>query len=144
MSCTITAAEFKEYFDRGQFLYGDSDPYVYPEIRDKDIDQAIAEALAVFNGDLYPDEDTCKQALYYMTAHFLQKDFDAVGEGGAASFVQTSHSADGLSESFAVPEELQTGALSFYGTTYYGIKWWQLTKPYIDGAVFCVAGATTP
>ena len=144
MSCTITATEFKAYFDRGEFLYGDTVPYAYPEIRDKDIEKAIAEASAVFNCDLYPDEDTCKQALYYLTAHYLQKDFDAIDSGGQASYQQTSRSADGLSESLSIPEELLTGVLAFYGTTYYGEKWWSLTKPYIDGAVYVVAGATLP
>lgn len=144
MSVTITVEEFKTYFDRGQFEFGDSDPYEFPEIRDKDIESAIAEAEAVFNHDIYPDETNEKIALYYLTAHFVQKDLDAVGEEGAATFIKTSHSADGLSESMQIPEELQSGVLSFFGTTYYGQKWWTITKPYLDGAVYTVSGATTP
>lgn len=140
MSCTITAAEFKDYFDRGQFDYG-TDP---PAIRDKDIDSAIAEAQAVFNGDLYPDEETCKQALYYLTAHFLQKDFEAVESGGQPSFIQSSRSADGISESLSIPDWMNQGEFAFYATTYYGQKWLMLSKPYLDGAVFTVYGATLP
>jgi hypothetical protein len=144
MSCTITAAEFKAYFDRGQFQYGDSDPYIYPEVRDKDIDSAIAEAEAVFNCGLFPDESTCKQALYYLTAHFLQKDLDAVESGGQASYNQTSRSADGISESLSIPEWMNEGEFAFYATTYWGQKYLMLVKPYLDGAVFSVPGGTQP
>lgn len=144
MSCTITATEFKDYFDRGQFLYGSTVPYAYPEVRDKDIDSAIAEAQAVFNGGLFPDEATCKQALYYLTAHFLQKDLDAVESGGQSTYNQSSRSADGISESLSIPEWMNEGEFAFYATTYWGQKYLMLVKPYLDGAVFVVNGGTLP
>ena len=140
MSCTITATDFKDYFDRGQFTYGTT----LPSIRDKDIDTAIAEAVAVFNGDLYPTSDICQMALLYLTAHFLTVDTWAVESGGQASFLQSSHSADGLSESFAIPEWMQQGEFAIYAMTSYGQKWLMISKPYLDGAVFTVDGATTP
>jgi hypothetical protein len=138
MSCTISATEFKTYFDRGQFSYGAA----IPDIRDKDINSAISEALAVFNGDLYPTEDTCKQALYYLTAHFLQSDIDAADSGGQGQFLQNSRSADGISESVNIPEWILKGELAIYATTYYGLKWLLLSKPYMDGAVYSVQGGT--
>ena len=138
MAVTITATEFKTFFDRGQFAYGTT----IPAIRDKDIDQAIAEAEAVFNHDLYPTEDVETQALLYLTAHFLQLDTDAADSGGQASFVQTSRSADGISESVQVPEWMNQGEFAFYANTYYGQKFLMLSKPYIDGAVFSVPGGT--
>lgn len=138
MTCTITPAEFKVVFDRGQFNYGT----VVPQIRDKDIDSAIAEAQAVFNGGLFPDEATCKQALSYLTAHFLQKDFDAIESKGQAQFNQSSRSADGISESLSIPEWINEGEFAFYATTYYGQKYLILTKPFLDGAVFSVTGGT--
>lgn len=141
---TITATEFKAYFDRGQFLYGSADPYVYPEIRDKDIDSAIAEALAVFNTGLFPTEAAVKQALYYLTAHFLQLDSDAVASNGQSKYNQTSRSADGISESLEIPEWMKEGDFALYTTTYYGQKYLTLAKPYLDGAVFAVSGATLP
>lgn len=141
MSCTITATEFKEHFDRGQFIYGETPP---DEIRDKDIDAAIIEAEAVFNGDLYPTEDICKLALLYCTAHFLVLDSDAVDSGGQSKYNQTGRSADGVSESVSIPEWMQSGELALYTTTYYGQKWLALSKPYMDGAVYVVGGATTP
>ncbi len=144
MSCTITATEFKAYFDRDQFLYGSTAPYEYPEVRDKDIDSAIAEAQAVFNGDIYPDEATCKQALYYLTAHFVQRDLDEIDSGGQAQYQQTSRSADGISESVSIPDWVLQSELAIYATTSYGLKWLMLTKPYMDGAVFVVCGRTQP
>lgn len=140
MACTITPAEFKDYFDRGEFTYGVNPP----DIRDKDITRAIDEAEAVFNPGLFPDEDTCKQALYYLTAHFLQKDLEAVASKGQPTFNQSSRSAGGISESLEIPEWMKEGEFAFYTTTYYGQKYLILAKPYLDGAVFAVSGATLP
>lgn len=142
MACTITEAEFKIYFDRGQFEYGSAVPYAYPEIRDKDITAAIAEALAVFNPGLWPDEATCKLALSYLTAHFLQLDLDAVASEGQAKFNQSSRSADGISESISIPEWMNEETFAFFATTYYGQKYLILAKQYLDGAVFSVRGGT--
>ena len=99
MSCTITATEFKSFFDRGQWTYSAN----LPDVRDKDIDEAIAEAQAVFNEGIYPDETTCKQVLYYLTAHFLQTDLDGFESGGLTKLLQSSRSADGISESLSIP-----------------------------------------
>ncbi len=144
MSCTITSAEFKTYFDRGQFTYGSTVPYVYPEIRDTDITSAIAEALASFNPGLYPDDAKCKQALYYLTAHYLQLDLNAVESRGQSAYIQTSRSADGVSESVSIPDWMNNGEFAFFAATYYGQKYLMLSKPYLDGAVFSVSGGTHP
>lgn len=147
MSCTITAAEFKEHFDRGQFPYSED----LPDIRDKDIDNAISEALAVFNCDLYPvdpeavDPDhICKLALNYLTAHFLTSDIEGGDSGGASKYNVASHSADGISESFSIPDWMNQGEFAMFATTYYGQKYLMLSKPYLDGAVYTVGGATLP
>lgn len=147
MSCTITATNFKDQFDRGQFAFGQD----IPAIRDKDIDNAIAEASAVFNCDLYPvDPDAsdpdhvCKLALNYLTAHFLTLDTEAVDSGGQSKFNQTSRSADGISEGLSIPEWMNEGEFAIYSTTYYGQKFIMLSKPYMDGAVYTVSGATLP
>lgn len=136
----VTVASFKDYFDRGQFTYGAD----LPSIRDKDITQALAEATAVINLSLYPDDATADLALLYLTAHFLQTDTDAADSGGAANFPQTSRSADGLSESVEVPAWMKDGIFSVYASTYYGVKYSTMTYPYIGGAVFVVGGRTLP
>lgn len=138
MSCTITAAEFKAQFDRGQFTYGST----LPDVRDSDIDKAVIEASAIFNGDIYPTESICKLALSYLTAHFLTLDIGAGESGGQAVYPQTSRSVGSVSESVQIPEWVSNSYLAVYMTTYYGQKWIALTIPYMAGAVFSVPGGT--
>ena len=138
MSITITPTEFETFFDRGQFTYSDT----LPDVREKDITEAIAEAEAVFNHDLYPLETIEKKALFYLTAHYLQGDIEAADSEGLPAYVQNSRSADGISESVNIPEWMQAGEFAFYSTTFYGQKWLMLSKPYMDGAVYSVSGAT--
>lgn len=140
MACTITATEFKAFFDRGQFDYGTTPP----QVRDKDIDEAISEAECVINCNLYPDEETCKKVLYYLTAHFLTLDLANDDNGGQPTFNQTSRSADGISESVHIPDWMKEGDLSSYTVTSYGIKFLTLSKPYLDGVIFSVQGGTRP
>lgn len=140
MACTISAADFQDYFDRGQFEYGAS----LPSIRDKDITNAISEAGDVFNESIYPDEEACKRALLYLTAHFLLNDTEAADTGGGVALVQSSRSADGISEANVIPEWMTRGDFAFYATTYYGQKYLALSVPYLGGAVSSVAGATQP
>ena len=144
MSITIDATAFKAFFDRGQFLYGSTSPYAFPEVRDGDIDKAIAEAEAVFNEDLYPIESVGIQALEYLTAHFVQLDLESIESAGQTKLLQSSRSADGISESLSIPDWMNQGEFAFFATTYYGQKFLIISKPYLDGAVFSVPGATSP
>lgn len=142
---TITASDFKTQFDRGQWVYGSTPP----DVRDKDIDEAIAEAETVFNHALYPLDSSNqptieKKALLYLTAHFLQNDLDGFDSQGQTKLLQTSRSADGISESLSIPEWMNQGEFAFYANTSYGQKYLIMSKPYLDGAVFVVAGATLP
>jgi hypothetical protein len=135
--------EFKAYFDRNQFAYGDE----YPAVRDKDISAAMGEARAMFNPDLYPDQETFSLAFLYLAAHFLACDIDAAESGGlgGAGFAQTSRSADGISESIAVPDWVtQDPGLSLLIGTYFGRKYITIALRYSDGVVFVVGGATLP
>ncbi|MBD3283542.1 DUF4054 domain-containing protein [Candidatus Pacearchaeota archaeon] len=140
MSCTVTVTEFKTLFDRGQFVFGTT----VPDVRDKDIAEAISEMEAVINQDLIPDEDICKKAKLYLAAHFLVMDLDLFDNGGQGMFLQTHRSADGLSESLHIPEWMKETDFAMYTTTGYGIKFLMLTKPYLDGAVYCIEGKTQP
>jgi hypothetical protein len=137
---TITAADFKDKFDRGQWTYGDD----LPAVRDKDIDEAISEAEAVFNHDLYPTEIVEENALLYLTAHFLQNDLDMFESGGQPKYAQSSRAADGVSESLSIPDWMLQDTFAMFATTGYGQKYLLLSKPYLDGAVFVVSGATLP
>lgn len=135
----ITPTDFKAYFDRGPFVYG----VALPSVRDKDILSAIGEMEAVINIDIYPIE-IAELAQLYLTAHFLLLDLDAADSGGQAKFISGSRSADGISESSVIPDWMSQGDFAMYATTYYGQKFLALSKPYMDGAIFVVGGATMP
>ena len=83
-------------------------------------------------------------AEHYLTAHFLTTDVDAADSGGQSRLLQTSRSADGVSESVDIPDWMKQGEFAFYATTYYGQKYLILSKPYLDGAIFSVEGGTMP
>jgi len=136
----VTIASFKTQFARA-FTFGDAPP----DIMDADITNAIAEKDATFNPEIYPADkpDIGTLAEHYLTAHFLVTDVDAADSGGQPRFLQNSRSADGVSESVQIPEELK-GEFAFYCTTYYGQKWLMLTRPYLGGAVYTVRGGTNP
>lgn len=137
---TVTIASFKTQFPRN-FTFGS----VLPDVLDDDITKAIAEKDAVFNPEIYPTDhpEIGTLAEHYLTAHFLASDIDAADSGGQPRFAQSSRSADGVSESLAIPDDLK-GEFAFYCTTYYGQKWLMLTRPYLGGAVFSVEGGTQP
>ena len=137
---TLTAADFKAYFSRGQFTFGTD----LPAVRDDDISQAIAEASGVFNFGLYPNDAITIQALQYLTAHFLQGTLDSTDSQGQAEGIQSARSVQGVSESIAIPEWMLEGEFALYATTSYGRRWLAISKPYLDGAVFAVAGGTQP
>jgi hypothetical protein len=137
---TITVADFKAYFSRGQFAYGT----VLPAVLDADITKAIAEASGVFNFGLYPTDAIGIQALEYLTAHFLQGTLDATDSQGQAEGIQSARSAGGISESLAIAPWMLEGEYALYATTFYGRRWLTISKPYADGAVFAIGGATTP
>lgn len=135
---TVTIESFKTQFSRN-FTFGSA----VPDVMDDDITKAIAEKDAVFNFDLYPDS-VITLAEHYLTAHFVTTDIDAADSGGQTRLLQTSRSADGVSESLDLPEWMKAGEFAFYATTYYGQKYLILSKPYLDGMVFTVAGGTNP
>lgn len=136
----MTVADFKVYFDRGQFDFGQT----YPHVRDSDITKAIAEAEALFNMDLYPDTATQQMALGYLIAHFLASDTMAADGGGEGSFLVTSKSAGGVSVGIHIPDWMQKGDFAFFATTYYGQKYLTLSRPYLGGVVLSVPGGTNP
>jgi hypothetical protein len=137
---TVTIDSFKTQFPR--LTYGSDSS----SIMDADITNAIAEKDTVFNFSLYPTETPAIGTLaeHYLTAHFVTTDIDAAESGGQTRLLQTSRSADGVSESLDLPDWMKQGEFAFYATTYYGQKFLILSKPYLDGAVFSVEGGTMP
>jgi hypothetical protein len=142
----ITVEEFKDKFDRGDFTYGEA----LPSVRDKDIEEAIELATALINHDLYPlpstenPVDIGKKALLFLTAHELINTLEDTINQGQTRFNQSSRSVGSISESLAIPEWMNQDVFGYFTTTNYGIKFLILTKPFMDGAVYTVAGLTLP
>lgn len=143
---TITTDDFKSKFDRGDFTYGDD----LPAVRDKDIEDAIDNAMAIFNPEIYPipsDEapsDVGKKALYYLTAHELVNLLEDSNSQGQSRAIQSSRSVGGISESLQLPEWASDPLLAYFATTNYGIRYINISLPFTIGSGFIVAGATTP
>jgi hypothetical protein len=143
---TLTVEEFKTKFDRGDFTYSEN----LPDIRDKDIEDAIDNALALFNQDLYPiptDEfptDVGKKCLLFLTAHELVNLIEDTNGQGQTRFNQSSRSVGSISESLAIPEWMNADVFAYFTTTNYGIKFLMFSKPYMDGALYVVGGSTQP
>jgi len=118
---------FKDFFDGGEFSYGEQPPAV----RDKDIARAQSEALIVFNPNLFPDQTEANIAFNYLTAHFLFLNMKAaMGAGGSASFAIASRSADGMSVSYAIPQAIVNDPfLSQFATTSFGTKYAAMVLP---------------
>lgn len=133
--------EFKDHFDSGEFAYGEQPPLV----RDKDIERAQEEAKAIFAYNLFEEKESAN-AFNLLTAHFLLSNLNAIKNGGAASFVASSQSADGLSISYLIPSHIQNSpTLSQFATTSYGIRYAMLVYPRaLANARGIVSGATTP
>ena len=116
-----------------------SDNYV----QDDDIENAFAEAQAVFNTGLYDDDQKTQIAYLFLSAHFLASDLkeSAAGAYAPASFTVASKSAGSLSESYDIPQSYKDSPiLSQYTSTAYGMKFLSLTLPALVGNVGGVYG----
>lgn len=135
----VDIASFKALFSRGQFDYGET----LPEIRDADITAALNRANMTFRPSLYPSDhpEIADEALSNLAAHYLEL---TVNGGSQPSILQNSRSVDGISESLEIPEWMKQDEFAFYATTAYGQTYLIISKPYLDGAVYCIEGATTP
>ena len=139
MSDLFTKVEFKIWFSRN-FNFGDNEEE--GEISDLRIKQAIIEAEAIYNKDLYPNKEVEKLALMYLTAHFLQNDLNAADSEGGSIGNQTSRHVGQVSEAIEIPRWMLRGEMSMFATTYYGQKFLQISMPYVGGVVYSVSGGT--
>lgn len=137
---TLTFDEFKDKFDR-DFTFSET----LPDIREKDFNNALTDALSVFNQDLIPVADANKNALLHLTAHFLVKNIDRADSGAQTPILQNSRSVGSMSESLQIPDWIANNAeFSYYATSSYGLDFLIICSPYLGGAIFSVAGSTQP
>lgn len=131
----VNIEDFKDFFDRGDFIYSDN----LPNVRDKDIQKAINTSETTFNHGLYPTETIEKEALLNLTAHNL---CNILNDSQQTDLLINSRSVDGISVSLSVPDWMLQDELYYYSTTKYGQEFLRISKPYLGGGVFSVAGAT--
>ena len=142
----IAAADFKTKFDR-EFIYGSG----VDTVRDKDINDAIAEAQLMYNASLWAVADG-KQAFLYLTAHFLIRRIQAAGglapavtgdavSNRAAGVVQ-SKSVGQVSVSYAPPPArvLKMAFLLPMWETDFGRQYVTMLLPKLSGNVNVVSG----
>lgn len=116
-------------------------------IQDQDITNAFAEATALLNPDLFPDDATTLLGYLYLTAHFLCNDIKAAlaGVSASAQFLLSSRTVGSVSESYQIPEAyLKNPNYAFYTTSSYGMKYLQMILPSLVGNMAGVYGGTNP
>ena len=147
----VTTAEFRTQFDR-DFKYGTG----LDSVRETDITKAFANALPVFNSELW-ETDSIKIAFMYAAAHFLVKSLQAAG--GLIPVVGAGHGAKNRAEGVAVSKTVgpvsmayveppafvknHMGILPFWETDY-GKMYCQMLGPRLIGAVITIAGEVDP
>jgi hypothetical protein len=148
MTAPIEADDFKVYFDR-DFKYGATKE----NVRDSDIDRAIAEANALFNPALWTAGVDLEIAFEFLTAHCLCVNIGAAGGLGesalglksSGSFPVQSKSAGPLSVGYVVPQEMADNPiLNQFMTTKYGLRYLELLAPNLLGNFGIGSGATQP
>lgn len=148
MTAPIDVDDFKGYFDR-DFTFGAA----LTNVRDKDIERAIAEAQALFNPALWTAGDDLEIAFEYLTAHCLVTAVAAAGGlnnagrglDSSGSFAISSKSAGPLSVGYAIPQELvDNPVLNQFMTTKYGQRYLEMLAPNLLGNVGTAQGQTQP
>ncbi|MDR2675903.1 MAG: DUF4054 domain-containing protein [Opitutaceae bacterium] len=142
------ADAFRSWFARDfPFAAAGDDPADLSKVREADIAKAFAEAKANFNPALFESQEAFATAFLYAAAHYLVHDLKNAAQGvsGSYTWLVNSRSVGGVSESYAIPDAiLKSPALSFFGTTGYGMKYLSLIAPRLIGNVCAFQGATWP
>lgn len=141
----ITLDDFKAYFKRG-FIYASGENCSPSDITDHDLEKAKAEAEYNFNEGLFSTQEELEVPFYYIWAHYLVMDVrqGLAGLGTSASFPVSSKSVDAVSQSYSIPDwVLNDPNNSFFASTYYGMKYLSLIRPYTLGTMRTAYGRST-
>ncbi|MBO7735906.1 MAG: DUF4054 domain-containing protein [Methanobrevibacter sp.] len=140
----VTTAEFKTWFVRDfPFSQNDND---LSGIVTADIDKAFAEAMFVYNRQLFTDSEY-KIAFLYLAAHYLVIDLknSSTGLKGAFSGLMSSKSVGSVSVGYSLPTWVMENPLySLIAQTPYGAKYLSLAIARCVGNMAVVKGCTQP
>lgn len=142
----VTVSEFKTYFDRAFEYAPNDDPNNKNFIRDKDIENAFAQATLNFNEGLWYDESDKKLAFMFLTAHYLCMDLQMAEAGinSTGQFTMSSKSVGSVSASYTIPQMYQNDPLlNYFSQTQFGCKYLSMLIPRAVGRIAVVRGTTT-
>lgn len=140
----VTVAEFKTWFFR-DFPYSENNNDL-SGITENDILKAFAEAMFVFNKDLFTETEQ-PTAFMYIAAHYLVIDLknSSMGLKGAFSGLMTNKSVGSVSVGYSLPNWVMDNPLySLLAQTPYGVKYLSLVIARCVGNMGVVKGATYP
>lgn len=116
-------------------------------VQAQDITNAFAEAQILFNQAFFGTTAQITLGYLYLTAHFLVTDLrrSNAGLSSRPELLVSQRSVGGVSETYAIPEQLQNEAiLNGYLKTGYGMKYLDMILPQLVGNVGVVAGTVLP
>ncbi len=116
-------------------------------VQAQDITNAFAEAQILFNQAFFSNNAQITLGYLYLTAHFLVTDLRRSNSGLSSrpEMLVQSRSVGGVTEAYAIPDQLQNEAiLNGYLTTGYGKKYLDMILPQLVGNVGVVCGTVLP
>lgn len=141
-----TASEFKAFFARDFNFAGESDPNNLDFITNADITRAIDEALINFNEGLYGTEAQVTNVFMYLAAFMLVVNIQNSMKGLASQskFPISSTNVGSVSVAYSLPEMYaKDPRLSGFLKNGYGLKYLELSMPFLVGNVGVAEGTTT-
>lgn len=136
--------DFKDQFFRDFPYAPDSDADNIDFVTDRDINNAITEALNNFSSTLFGDSTTI--IFLYLTAHLMVCNIrnSSMGLSSQAKFPLESTSVGGVSIANNINERFSSDPIfAGYLTTGYGKKYLDLVYPFTIGNVGISCGRTT-
>lgn len=112
-----------------------------------DINKAIDMVCCRVNRSLFCSDSDYKIGFMFLTAHFLVTNLrnSSAGLSGKFAFIEQSKSVGSVSVANMIPQGMQDDMMyQFYAQTTYGMRYLEMILPASRGAIFAVAGATTP
>jgi hypothetical protein len=137
--------DFVNYFNR-DFPYGFDDGDL-SKVQNTDIQNAIANAAAFINPDLFAGQAPYNVGFLNLAAHFMVMSLRSSSQGiaGQFSWLNNSKSVGGVSEGISIPQFiLDNPMMSALTKTNYGQTFLFLILPNLVGQSFVVAGFTKP
>lgn len=136
-------SDFQAFFARDFFFASETDPNNLDFVTVNDITRAINEALINFNIALYGSNANITNVFMYLVAFCLVRNIQNSTKGLSSQtrFPISSTSVGGVSVSFSIPEAYMKdpfiASLTMNG---YGMRFLELSLPYLSGNVTAICG----